>query len=321
MSTPATPLLARRTPLERLPGVVSVASIVMGLTSGGGALIYGQQAQYVDEAMLIALVYTPVTLLLFGVVGLLCTQAISKGRLVTLMRITFVYALALTLLVFMEIWTNVSAQRGSISVFGNLAEYIWPLLAMPFVALVIVGQMFVTQVKSLSLELARRGVALSVILLCATAIANPYVQFSSASQEIFARIMGVWSTSTFLALVVVGMLLKQSKKPRKQANESLPSRISLRMTCPNCNEEQTLSTGLSHCKSCKYTVLIEVDEPRCECGYLVYKLQSDTCPECGRIIEQSQRWDLPETSSHTDATPTTETTKTTETAESAERAE
>ena len=35
---------------------------------------------------------------------------------------------------------------------------------------------------------------------------------------------------------------------------------------------------------------IEFEEPRCDCGYLLYRLVGDTCPECGRAVPLSSRW-------------------------------
>jgi rRNA maturation protein Nop10 len=35
---------------------------------------------------------------------------------------------------------------------------------------------------------------------------------------------------------------------------------------------------------------VEVEEPRCACGYLLYQLAGDTCPECGRAVAAEDRW-------------------------------
>jgi primosomal protein N' len=51
-----------------------------------------------------------------------------------------------------------------------------------------------------------------------------------------------------------------------------------------------MASGLAHCRDCGTALLIEVEEPRCECGYLLYRLEGETCPECGREIPVAERW-------------------------------
>ncbi len=35
---------------------------------------------------------------------------------------------------------------------------------------------------------------------------------------------------------------------------------------------------------------IEIEESRCECGYLLFHLNASTCPECGRDVEDQVGW-------------------------------
>ena len=49
-------------------------------------------------------------------------------------------------------------------------------------------------------------------------------------------------------------------------------------------------TGHAKCGSCGLRIRITVEEPRCSCGYLLYRLEGDTCPECGREIPEQDRW-------------------------------
>src|SRR5690606_18606736 len=81
----------------------------------------------------------------------------------------------------------------------------------------------------------------------------------------------------------------------RDRNESIPSQVRVQVTCPRCQCSQTLKTGVSKCRECQLRIEIGIEEPRCTCGYLLYKLQGDTCPECGRVIPAGDRWAASET--------------------------
>lgn len=59
----------------------------------------------------------------------------------------------------------------------------------------------------------------------------------------------------------------------------------IQLQCPACQTKQTMPLGDGTCRECGLRFLIKIDEPRCEsCGYLLYRLKSDRCPECGTSI-------------------------------------
>ena len=63
---------------------------------------------------------------------------------------------------------------------------------------------------------------------------------------------------------------------------------SISVVCPRCNKKQAIGVGDSVCVSCKLRISIRVEEPRCpKCDYLLFKLTSDRCPECGTQIAES----------------------------------
>lgn len=90
-------------------------------------------------------------------------------------------------------------------------------------------------------------------------------------------------------LVIAGTIvaplaaLSQANKAGR-ASESIARDAKLRLECPRCGRRQLLRTGHVRCQGCGVGLFIELEEPRCECGYLLYRLQGDTCPECGRAL-------------------------------------
>lgn len=71
---------------------------------------------------------------------------------------------------------------------------------------------------------------------------------------------------------------------RERHAVSLPTRVELEIECPRCRHEQALATGLARCARCGLAMQIDVEEPRCACGYVLYRLSGETCPECGREV-------------------------------------
>jgi hypothetical protein len=64
------------------------------------------------------------------------------------------------------------------------------------------------------------------------------------------------------------------------------------MACPRCGRTQRITCPGSACVECGLAIHIELDEPLCECGYLLFGLNSDRCPECGRDV-RGRAWPAP----------------------------
>jgi MFS family permease len=86
--------------------------------------------------------------------------------------------------------------------------------------------------------------------------------------------------------VPIAVVSKASKV--RQVSESLDPRVRVHFGCPKCSERQTHRPGVLKCVSCGTGLFLEIEEPRCECGYLLYQLTGNTCPECGRAVARSR---------------------------------
>lgn len=98
-------------------------------------------------------------------------------------------------------------------------------------------------------------------------------------------ILGAGTTIATAALAIFG------PKPGDDEPGLLASSMPVSMTCPRCNATMVAhSNRESRCPACRLKVRVEIEEPRCSCGYLLYQLESDTCPECGKHIADEDRW-------------------------------
>ena len=63
----------------------------------------------------------------------------------------------------------------------------------------------------------------------------------------------------------------------------------VRVVCPRCGLAQDAEVGSNRCLECALDLRIEVEEASCEiCGYPLYKLPSNRCPECGTPFQRRQ---------------------------------
>jgi rRNA maturation endonuclease Nob1 len=68
--------------------------------------------------------------------------------------------------------------------------------------------------------------------------------------------------------------------------EGLPRGMrSITVVCPACRRRQPVVLGGDRCAGCGLRIEVRVEEPRCRrCGYLLLRLSSDVCPECGTPV-------------------------------------
>lgn len=106
------------------------------------------------------------------------------------------------------------------------------------------------------------------------------------------RIIGVLTILAAGGTIVALVLSILERHARRAGGESMPrsGRLRLELVCPRCGSPQQLAAGPSRCGACGLKFTIEVEEPRCECGFLLYQLTGEKCPECGREIPAESRW-------------------------------
>jgi hypothetical protein len=108
-------------------------------------------------------------------------------------------------------------------------------------------------------------------------------------------IFGMLGPLLLVAGFTFSAMVRADERRRKRRRDTIPAKVGVAMACPRCGLEQTFRTGAASCASCGFAMLVEIEEPRCECGYPLYRLEGETCPECGRAIPEDDRWTGPST--------------------------
>lgn len=108
--------------------------------------------------------------------------------------------------------------------------------------------------------------------------------------ETYFAVLGVASLLGGCSLLASMSLAMMTRVRSQGSGETMSGKVVVNYICPRCKVSQVTRTGLSRCTNCGLRVEITVEEPVCVCGYQLYQLTTDTCPECGRTISEQDRW-------------------------------
>lgn len=112
-------------------------------------------------------------------------------------------------------------------------------------------------------------------------------------EEWIGKLIAVLSLLGGSGTMVTPILAIVERSGRTDSVESIQRRVMVDLTCPRCGFAQSVKAGSAKCTGCGLRISIDVEEPRCGCGYLLYQLAGDVCPECGKQIESEDLWQKP----------------------------
>lgn len=96
--------------------------------------------------------------------------------------------------------------------------------------------------------------------------------------------------------IATGAIALFGPQPGDDEPGLLATSIPIVVTCPRCQSQvDAQSNRETRCSNCRLKVRVEVEEPRCGCGYLLYGLASNQCPECGEPVPDADRWNADST--------------------------
>jgi hypothetical protein len=155
------------------------------------------------------------------------------------------------------------------------------------------GSFSLVRTKSWLLLLVKIAVMACVWLAGLTLVAVMWLELigNGAMQFFFwsLSVIGFLGLASIIGTITVPLAAVSRANRDDLPNESVHTNVRITLTCPKCGYRQEMRAGNARCTSCGTGVFIEVEEPRCVCGYLIYQLQGDTCPECGRPVANVRR--------------------------------
>lgn len=139
-----------------------------------------------------------------------------------------------------------------------------------------------------------RGIAWSFGLLIVLTMWVPEIVedlVMAANAEVAAGlIMVACAFITLLGPAIIKAAATVHKRKDIAGHGSLVSKLMLDLGCPQCAKPMTAAPGPARCRACGFVMVIEIEEPRCGCGYIIYEHTSERCPECGDLIDPDLWW-------------------------------
>ena len=225
----------------------------------------------------------------FSIVALMCAVVLERQRAVTLMWAGLGSATVGMLIWLVLIWFHrpmswqveetVARTAGTFTIGGVLAAQSG-LLSLP-------------RFDNRRIDSVRRGtIGVSVFLAVYGVILIWWLEDLAwiIDEDILARAVGVLAIIAACGTVVTPLFWKMQSVRHAGGAGAVPLNIDVTIVCPRCHSDQCLKTGERSCTNCGLRITIEIEEPRCKCGYLLHKLENNRCPECGRAIDERDRW-------------------------------
>lgn len=238
-----------------------------------------------DEQILVS----TVLFALYSLLALCCSIVMEKRRLVTLMWLGIAGAAAGLGLWLATIWLEPLIDRRTEE---NLVRAAGTFTA-PAVLFAQCGLLLLPRLDGLWAAVMRRGTIVVSAMLASTIVFMiwwwDWIE-NYIDDELIGRGMGVMGILTACGTVITPIVWKVQAVHRLGSVDSIPSRLRIDIKCPRCKTQQQMRTGPAKCASCGLRITVQVQEPRCECGYQLYRLESDRCPECGREVPEADRW-------------------------------
>lgn len=267
-----------------------IGSLTLAAALGVWALLIPRTGWVQEHVLLSALFTGLLSLPAFG-----CAIVLHRRRDRPIMWLGIIASAATLALTLILIWTERTA-------FDFPDEFIQLTVCFGIVAvwaahfgLLRLTKLSQTWAKFVRLATIVLGTTLAVILLISV--------WSEPNFEWFWRVIGVLLILTLCGTIVTPILGLIELIAARGTRESLPSSLKIALTCPRCGSSEMVTAGVGRCAACGLRITIDIEEPRCTCGYLLHKLKGENCPECGRAIPEAERWHVTKTDSTDAAAP------------------
>lgn len=289
---------AARGPLPLPPRIARRLAVAAGAAGGLTAIALGLPSGAADRLPLPRLGIVSGLLAATGVlaapvIGQVVAATTGRSRVaVVLATVGTVASLALAALAIDVPFEGAIAPLVLIVVFGGLAWLAGTVAAMGF------G----TATTSTRVRRHRRLSSAALVVSAATLAAvlgggilagavglRPSGRIAAAGTVVGGG--AIWGiVLSLVSLAGAARLDERDARRRGRRSETLAVDARLRFDCPGCGGPREHGRGIHRCSECGTRARVVIEEPRCLCGYPLFRLAGRHCPECGRTIAEAERY-------------------------------
>lgn len=255
---------------------------VVGAAMLAGIVAVVLPSRYVDERVLF-------TIMIVGAYALggLVIVAVGPKRMRWTMRACAV-SLAISMLIYIAlIWGDDLWNWRIANMIGRYTSVILIIGIVLAHRLMIAPLRMPTTVGWVVKRGALIAAAIAGAIMCFGLITNGFFDW----EDLFIRLFGVSVIIASGSSIATGAFAIFGPKAGEDEPGLLAGSIPVALSCPRCNTAIDVQSNRDgRCSGCRLKVRVEIEEPRCVCGYLLYELESDTCPECGKLVPERDRW-------------------------------
>ncbi len=249
-----------------------VISVAAGAMIGIAAIVF-QRGWMVQEKLILTAVFIG----LYSLAALGASIPFDRSHWPIISGVAIIVLISGLALTLPSLWIQQLEQSDAyIRIVGIIATVGGLLALVSLVSMARVSQRF-RWLQLLTL-LSALATALTIIGLIVVDPAYPGV-------SAWANVLGLCALLTVGGSIIVPVAHVMNRVETAERVETLE--LEMTIVCPRCRLKQVVKSGHSTCPGCKLRFKIEIEEPRCEkCGYLLYQLTENRCPECGEPFEQ-----------------------------------
>ncbi len=256
-----------------------IASLTLAAGLGTLAILFDGLGNHGERALVTSLIISAASMLCLA-----CAIVLGKRRVRVAMWTGVGSALVALVLWLVVVWFNVWRWPGD-------WDEVFIETAFVFTTISIWAAHFGLLILPPILRRSWRWVRFVTLVLAAlVALTVILVVLTETFEDWSAKLIAVLSILGGCGTGVTPVLAIIERVQRRGDPIALPRRLKVQLVCPRCRSSQEILAGSSQCASCGLRIKIDIEEPRCACGYPLYQLRADRCPECGRVVEPGTGW-------------------------------
>lgn len=229
-----------------------------------------------DEEILI----TALLLGVYSLPSLACSIVLSRRRIHWAMWLGVVCSPVAWMLWQPHIWGNPSRWSSSF----EWEVFLWKAPTTLTLLAVWAAHLGMLSLLRLDRLWFRRGRVATLSIAVALGGLSTFLVWAEFDDDWFLRAMAVLAILGGCGTIVTPIFALLDALHRRASRQSIPTDLTVQLVCPRCGENQPFRAGTDRCRTCGLRIDINVEEPRCQCGYLLFHLSGDQCPECGSRV-------------------------------------